>query len=161
TLAEPKASETLQEGRALMRKSGRIFAELAALEFSTRRYPDDLWQAAQSYLEGQNFSAAVRVFDEYMKNELRARRPLARVGTGQALLALGRFDDALAVLKECIEYFPEDASSYRARWLAAKAYVEKGDAAAAEKLLRENLNGEHLTPASKEWRDSLFTLGRL
>jgi tetratricopeptide (TPR) repeat protein len=32
---------------------------------------------------------------------------------------------------------------------------------AAEALLRENLNGELLTPDSKEWRDSLFALGRL
>ena len=32
---------------------------------------------------------------------------------------------------------------------------------AAEKLLLENLNGESLTPESKEWRDSLFALGKL
>ena len=31
----------------------------------------------------------------------------------------------------------------------------------AEAFLQDNLNGEQLTPASKEWRDSLFALGEL
>ena len=31
----------------------------------------------------------------------------------------------------------------------------------AETFLQDNLNGEQLTPASKEWRDSLFALGEL
>lgn len=161
TLTEPKASEARQQGRSLMRQAGRIYSELAQLEFSTRRYPDDLWQAAQCYLDGQDFSASVSAFEDYMKNELKARRPLALVGMGQALLALQRFDDALTSLNECVEYYGQDASSYKARWMAARAYIEKDDLESAEKLLRQNLNGEHLTPASKEWRDSLFTLGDL
>jgi tetratricopeptide (TPR) repeat protein len=45
--------------------------------------------------------------------------------------------------------------------LAAGALLEKGNATEAEKLLEENLGDPSLTPASKEWRDSLFALGRL
>ena len=47
---------------------------------------------------------------------------------------------------------------YRAKLLASRAALNLGDLKQAETLLRENLNGEQLTPASKEWRDSLFAL---
>ncbi len=36
-----------------------------------------------------------------------------------------------------------------------------GDLKQAEAYLQDNLNGEQLTPASKEWRDSLFALAEL
>ena len=36
-----------------------------------------------------------------------------------------------------------------------------GDLKQAETFLQDNLNGEQLTPASKEWRDSLFALAEL
>ena len=76
-------------------------------------------------------------------------------------MSLGQLDDALEAFRECIEYFPRDTAVYRARYLSASVWVEKGDLPRAENLLRENLNGESLTPASKEWRDSLFALGDL
>ena len=50
-------------------------------------------------------------------------------------------------------------AAYRARFLAARAAAAKGDLKQAETFLLDNLNGEHLTPASKEWRESLFLLG--
>jgi tetratricopeptide (TPR) repeat protein len=49
----------------------------------------------------------------------------------------------------------------RARLLASQAYLEKGDAASAQRALEKNLSGEVLTPASGEYRESLFALGRL
>ncbi|MGW8257861.1 MAG: tetratricopeptide repeat protein, partial [Thermoguttaceae bacterium] len=45
--------------------------------------------------------------------------------------------------------------------MAARTYQEKGELAKAEKLLLENLNGDYLTPAGREWRDSLFVLGEV
>jgi tetratricopeptide (TPR) repeat protein len=149
------------KGRAQYRKAGQVFGQLAELEFTTRNYPDDVWQSAESYLAGHRFTEAVAALDEYLKYELRRRRPLALVNLGEALLALGRVDDALVALAECIEFYPDDAASFQARLWAARASAEKGDLAAAENLLRENLNGDLLTPESKEWRDSLFALGKL
>ena len=52
-----------------------------------------------------------------------------------------------------------DAAAFRARLLASKACLEKGDLKQAEALLRENLSEQYLTPESNEWRDSLFALG--
>src|SRR5262249_2674422 len=151
TLPHPQADAMRTQGRALERKAGAVFGQLARLEFSTRNYPDDVWQSAESYLAGHQFTSAVKALDEDLNYELRRRRPLALVNLGEAQLALGRVDDAILALAECIEFYGEDAASFQARLWAAKANAEKGDIAAAETLLRENLNGELLTPQSKEW----------
>ena len=161
TLPHPQSDEVRAKGRAEYRKAGQVFGQLAELDFTTRNYPDDVWQSAESYLAGHRFTEAVAVLDEYLKYELRRRRPLALVNLGEALLSLGRIDDALVALAECIEFYPDDAASFQARLWAARASAEKGDIAGAETMLRENLSGELLTPDSKEWRDSLFALGKL
>ena len=161
TLPEPQSSETRRRGRELYRIAGRKFEQLAMIEFTDRDYPDDVWQGAECYLAGHQFTAAVSMLEEYLKYELRRRRPTALVHLGEALLALGQLDAALEVLGECIEFYPTDAAGYEARLWAARAMSEKGDPQGAEKLLLENLNGESLTPESKEWRDSLFALGKL
>ncbi len=161
TLPHPQSDEMQAKARAQYRKAGQVFGQLAQLEFTTRNYPDDVWQSAESFLAGHRFTEAVAALDEYLKYELRRRRPLALVNLGESLLSLGRIDDALLALAECIEFYPDDAASFQARLWAARANSEKGDVATAETLLRENLNGELLTPESKEWRDSLFALGKL
>jgi tetratricopeptide (TPR) repeat protein len=161
TLPEPKSSEARRRGRELYRTAGKHFEELAVLQFTARDYPDDVWQGAECFLAGHQFTAAVSMLEEYLKYELRRRRPTALVHLGEAQLALGQLDAALDVLGECIEFYPTDAAGYEARLWAARALSEKGDSQAAEKMLSENLNGESLTPDSKEWRDSLFALGKL
>ncbi len=161
TVPEPQASEARRHGRELYRIAGRKFEQLAMIEFTDRDYPDDVWQGAECYLAGHQFTAAVSMLEEYLKYELRRRRPTALVHLGEALLALGQLDEALEVLGECIEFYPTDAAGYEARLWAARAMSEKGDPQGSEKLLLENLNGESLTPESKEWRDSLFALGKL
>ncbi len=90
TLPHPQAEEMRTKGRALERKAGAVFGQLARLEFTTRNYPDDVWQSAESYLAGHQFSEAVSALDEYLKYELRRRRPLALVNLGEALLGTGQ-----------------------------------------------------------------------
>jgi tetratricopeptide (TPR) repeat protein len=131
------------------------------LHTAARSYTDDLWESANAYLEGRDYPAAVRMFRAYLKEEVRRRNPQAWTSLGEALLALDRIDEALTALDKCIELYPRDAASFRARLLAAHGCVEKGDLKRAERLLDENLNGDLITPASKEWRDSLFALGHL
>jgi TolA-binding protein len=156
-----KAETAARSGRGDLRRAGALFAEAAKLRFATRQYPDDLWEAATSFLEGRGYEDAVRLFREYLANEVRRRQTEAMVGLGEALLALDRVDEAIETLRQCVALYPRDSGSFRARLLAAAALAEKGDAAAAERMLHENLDGPSLTPASKEWRDSLFALGRL
>ena len=136
-------------------------SRLAQLEIAEREYPDRLWSGAIAYFQGQDYRNAARLLRLYVKNQSRQRRPQALAALGEALLCLGNVDEALAALKECILDFSHDPTAYRARLLASRAYVEKAQFEQAEALLRENLEGEGLTPDSREWRDSLFALGEL
>ena len=157
----PDESELMRrQGRAQLRRAGRAYEELANLETTTRRYTDHLWSSAENYLAGHDYQDAVKVLKEYLKNETRRRHSRALVNLGEALLALDRVDDALAALRDCVDFHPTDAAAFRARLLASRAYLEKGDVVKAEDLLQDNLDGT-LSPSSKEWRESLFAMGRL
>jgi len=142
------------------RLAGDEFTRLARTRSGTRFYTEDLWQAAEHYYRGGSYSRASRVYREYLRNEARRRNPIALLRLGECLLALGRVDEALLVLNECIEFHRKDAASYSARLLAAHAHMEKGSLDKAEEMLLANLSGE-LAPTSVEWRDSLFTLGEM
>jgi tetratricopeptide (TPR) repeat protein len=155
-----EAEATRRQGRLQLRHAGRVSRRLAELESATRQFTDHLWKSANAYLRGQDFDNAVRGFEKYVENESQ-RRPRALVSLGEALLSLGRIDEALAAFGECIEYHGRDAAAFRARLLASRAYVEKGELLQAEALLRANLSEQYQTPASAEWRDSLFALGEV
>lgn len=160
-LRGPEGNEAIHQGRALWRKAGRLYAELAAINFTARDYADDLWQAAEAYLQGHDFKHAAIAFEDYLKHELRRRRPRALTGLAEARLALNDLEGTLTACEECAEFYPQDAANYRARLLAAQANLERGELATAESLLRKNLTSDLLTPESREWRDSLFSLGKV
>ncbi len=160
-LNEPEATAARRKSRELRRRAGRLFGRLAQLDFTTRQYPDDVWRSGEAFLEGHDFRSAVNAFEEYLKYEPRRRRALALIHLGECMLALDRLEEALSVCQECIQFYPTDAASYQARLISSKVYLEMGQVAPAEAVLRENLNGELLTPESKESRDSLFQLGEL
>lgn len=149
------------QGRAQLRLAGRAFEQLATLRRMTSHYPDDLWDSAECYLEGHGYENTVEVLQEFLRTRSRLRHPRALVKLGEALLALGKIDEALAAFEECITFDPDDAASFRARLAASQAHREKGNLKQAQSLLEENLNGGKITPNSNEWRDSLFALGEL
>ena len=155
------AAPLAREGRTQLRRAGRTFERLAEYRVTTSHYSDDLWDGAECYLEGQGYEQAVEVLRKYLQSRPRRRHPQALVNLGEALLAVGRVDESIAALEECIEFHPRDSAGYRARLLASQAYREKEDVEKARALLEENLSGEYLTPDSREWRDSLFSLGRM
>lgn len=165
-LAQPnvtpsQAAELQEQAWRKLREAGRLYAQLAESRRAAREYPDDLYDAAESYLAGHDYTKSAAAFRRYLAAESRRRRPRALIGLGEALLAEGLPKQALAPLDECIEFHASDASVFEARLLASQAKLEMGDGEAAEALLLDNLDGEALTPASQEWRDSLFALGRL
>ena len=156
-----KADWLRRLGRAQWRQAGGVYLRLAQLEVAGRQYPERLWQSANAYLQGQDYRNAAQILQKYVKNETRQRHPQALLALGQALLAMDDADKALAAFEQCVLDHPRDAAAYRGRLLAAGVRAEKGQFQQAEALLQENLSGEHLTPDSKEWRDSLFALGEL
>jgi tetratricopeptide (TPR) repeat protein len=149
------------QGRHHLREAGMVFEELARRRFATSRYPDEIWQSAESYFWGQSYTEAIRMFDEYLRNEPIKRNAQALLRLGQARLAQRDLRKGLEALEECIELHPNDASVFRARLDAAKAYRDLEDSRRAEQLLLSNLNDAGQSPASSEWRDSLFELGHL
>jgi tetratricopeptide (TPR) repeat protein len=159
--AAEHAERLTRRGRLLYRRAAVVYEEISRLRIADREYADELWRAAENFLDGHSFSNAVRVLRTYLASEAVARRPQALVKLGEAHLAQGDLDRALAALEECIELHGRDASVYAARVLCARANAEKSAVAAAEQLLRANLTAQGLTPASREWRESLLELGKL
>lgn len=158
---DPQADLVAEEGRAQLRHAGNVFFRVAKFHLAERTYPDDLWNAADSYLLGHDFVNAVKILTAYIEQDERQNRPLALLGLGRALLSLDRPEDALFALTNCIEFHPLAASTYQARELASLAYLELDQVEAAEQMLLANLTDEHLTPSSLEWQASIFDLGRL
>lgn len=153
-LARKKSAE-------LYRAAGHDYEELARLHFTDPQYLDHVWSSAEYYFLGKEYAAALKQLREYLRYEQRSRRPLALLRYGECQVLLGQSQAALTTLRECIADYPRDASSYRARLLAARALLDKGDRAAVKELYLLNLESGQLTPASTEWRDALFGLGRL
>ncbi len=156
-----KADTIRREGRAQMRRAADAYRRLAQVLITHRRYSDELWNAVQAYLDGHDYRNAATTLKEYLRNETHRRHAEALVSLGECMLSLEQYDEAVKVFNDCIVFHPLDATAFRARLLASRAYTEKGDLPHAETLLRENLQGEMLTPESTEWRESLFDLGRL
>lgn len=151
----------LRKGRKKLREAGMAYEQLAEARFASRQFVDDLWEASSAYLKGQSYSSASRVLDRYLRNEPEQRNALALLRLGEAHLATNQPQMAIDAFLECLEFHPDDGSSYQARLECARAYRLKGEKGKAENLLRHNLMRTDMTPSSPEWRDSLFALGRL
>ena len=149
------------EARLHYRGAGGMYGRLAMLHETTRQYPEHVWESAHCYLAGHDYENAVIMFREYLENDARGNRALALVGLGEGLLAREHTEEAVKAWTECIEMYPADPATYRARILSSLAYLELGNTKEAEALLRQNLDHSDLTPASLEWRDSLYALGKL
>ena len=156
-----RAAELLKEGWYHMRASGRAYESLAEVRFATREYTDDLWIAAENYYQGQSYSHAARVLEDYLRYEPERRNAAVFLRLGQCYLTTGEIDNAVRALEQCITMHPRDLAVYQARLECVRAYRQLNRHEEAEQLLLENINGEELTPDSPEWRDSLFELGEL
>ncbi|NOY42878.1 MAG: tetratricopeptide repeat protein [Planctomycetes bacterium] len=154
-------AEHASTGRHHLRAAGRAYETLARLRFATAKFTDDLWLSADNYFRGQSYTNAARVLEEYLHHESRKYNAAALLQLGQCLLATKENDKAIVALQECIAMHPRGDAVYQARLECVRAYRHNGQIDKARDLLLTNLRGEELTPASPEWRDSLFALGEL
>ena len=150
-----------REGYEHFRLAGYTFAKLARMRKATSSYPDDLWESAVALAEGQDHPNAIRMFEEYIHAQPHRRQAEALVWLGKSQMISGKLDEAIHSFQECLEFHERDAAVFDARLWCARAHLEKGETDEAEKLLSANLVGEGLTPASREWRESLFLLGQV
>jgi len=159
--APERAEELRRQARTQLRCAGDSYLAAAREQYTSRQYPEDLWQSACAYSAGHDFHSAATMLRLYMRQETRLRKAQALVDLGEAQLSLGQTEQALQSFHECIQQHSRDVAVYRARLLASRAAANMGDPKQAESFLQDNLNGEQLRPASKEWRDSLFALAEL
>jgi TolA-binding protein len=155
-----QAAELLSQARHDRRQAGREATRLAELRKLTRDYSDDLWRSADQYYQGRAYRQAVAAIKKYLLNESRQRRPDALLLLGQSQLALNEPEQACETLTECLEIFPKHPAAYQTRLVAAQAYAERGLLEDARQLLSANVESDDLSPASSQWRDSLFLLGK-
>ncbi len=141
------------------RAAGTAYELLSKLRYATREFTDDLWNSADNYFQGQSYTHAQRMYENYLQHEAQKRQALALLRLGQCQLAQGEQKDAITTLEECIEMHPRDATIYQARIECAHALLQLSQGEQAEQLLYENLVGGKLDPKAKEWLDSLFLLG--
>ena len=153
--------DMLSAGRRHLREAGLEYELLAKRIFATPEYTEAVWKSAETYQMGQSYSSAIRMLNEYLRNEPVHRNALALLRLGQAHLSLGSVEDGVFALEECIELHPQDAAVFRARLDCAKAFRDDNRIREAEDLLLANLNSSGQTPDSAEWRESLFELGHL
>lgn len=154
-------SPAVREGQSRLRSAGEAYERLAKLRILTHYYADDLWESAIAYFEGHDFRSAAKMFREYLKHDSRRRQAAALAGLGRSLLALERTEEAQETFRRCLSLYPRDAASFAVRVAAARVYLERNEIERAEPLLQENLTCGAITPASREWRESLFVLGEL
>lgn len=159
--AHAEADSTRTLGRLRLRESGVAYEELAELRFATPYFTDDLWSASEVYQRGQSFSKAASTIERYLKHEPQYRNALALLRLGEAYLSHNKPVHAIDAFEECLEFHGNDAASYPARLGCSRAFRLLGELDRAMELLRDNLFRSAMTPASPEWRDSLFEMGRL
>jgi len=153
--------QLMLQAEAAWIRAGRLYERLARLRYTDRRFTQDVWNCAECYYKGHEYQRTTKLLMLYLENETRRNRPPALTLLGQAHLALGNPSEALKWLGKCIEFFPNDPHIYRARIVAAKANQELGRLDKSRELLNENLENSILTPASVEWRESKFEVGRI
>ncbi len=157
----PQAPVTEADARHHWRQAGSLWRRLADLRIESRRYQEDLRNAADDLRRGHGFEQAIGVYSELLRQEPQQGEAESLVGLGESQLAMGKTAEALEVLDHCREIYPKHPATYQARLLSSLALQEQGKLDEAQELLVENLYGFSLTPQSSEWRDSLFSLGAI
>jgi tetratricopeptide (TPR) repeat protein len=156
------ADATSAEAQQHHRLAGEAFYRLAQMEYATTRYVEHLGAAAYSYHAARDYPLAERLLRAYLTHDLAPQhRPQALLSLAQVQLAQRKPREAVGTLRECRDKFPRDPLVYAARLVAADAYLQLEEYAEAQQVLQENLDGGELTPASDEWREAMFGLGRL
>lgn len=143
------------------KQSGRAYYELARLLNTTGRYGEILSISAEHFQKGQDFETALKVLTRFVNTNPDKKMPQALVRRGEILLELDHLDDAINHFQRVINNYPTDVSSFEAKYLLGVAYLEKDELDQANSIWKEVLESSNLTPKAKQWRNSLFALGKL
>jgi tetratricopeptide (TPR) repeat protein len=151
----------LPQVRQRWQESGRAWSELADELKTTSRYTDALWTSADHFRRGHDFRQAHTQLTRFVQAQPRKQLPLALVRLGQVLLDLDEPAEAQTQLERVTREYPRDVAAIEARYLTGEALLEQQKLDAAESAWRQLLSAADLTPAAREWKQALFSLGRL
>ncbi len=151
----------LRDARTQYRSAGERYARLAELRFASTYHTEDLWNSAESYLKGHDHARAIVQLQEYLRYELRRRRPRALLDLGDCAASRGSPAPGVVDIAGMHRYVSPRSSKLSRAPGGGAVQIEQGSLQQAKKLLLSNLEGTELTPDSVEWRDSLFTYGLL
>lgn len=160
-LKEEDAAKLREQACLHYRSAAKAFGEAAQQRIAEREYPDDMWACADCYWLGRGYRQAQASLEKFLESGAGSRTPDALVRLAEVQLALGQSDRCLATIGRALEDYPKHPVTYRARLIAAQAGVQEGKLEQARQWLLDNLENEHLTPKSLEWRDALFALGEV
>lgn len=142
------------------RLTGQSYGTLAELVKTTTDYPKNLQLSADNYHRGHDFETALKQNAAYIKTRPKSELAPALVQRGQILLDLDRLQDAKDQFQQVLDAYPNAPDVFPARYQLATCLLESGDTKGAEAIWRKMLSSGDVRPIAREWRLSLFSLGR-
>jgi hypothetical protein len=136
--ADANESERLRyRAHELLRRAGSSRVRLAALAESPEVAAESLWFAAQDFVEGEGFVAAVDAIERLLTHEaVGQRRADALALACAALEGCGKTEFVPDVAEQCITEFPRHPAALRACYHLARCQIASGELEAAEHSLR-------------------------
>lgn len=160
-LPADKQAARRDELKLRWKRAGAAYSRLAETRRTSTAYNDALWISAEDFLKGHDFINCVEQLTKFIDTRTTTLIPTALVRRGNALMDLGRFDEALRNFETTVTTYPTDPAAFQARYLIGQCHFERNDLDQAEKTWRRILESNDLTPNALEWRKSLYSLGKL
>ncbi|MDA0834585.1 MAG: tetratricopeptide repeat protein [Planctomycetota bacterium] len=148
------------ELRERWRLSGRQFEKLAQAWRTSSRYTEAIRKSAEQFRRGHDYEMSLKQWQEFIDADPAVGMSLAYVELSEVLMDLDRLDEALKNLTRVIKIYPTDAARFTAEYLSGECYLEKGELDKALQTWRSIITTGDLGPGAREWRLSLFSLGR-
>ncbi|MDR1963619.1 MAG: tetratricopeptide repeat protein [Planctomycetaceae bacterium] len=152
--------EFLRESYVKYRRSGEAFAELGRVDYDSADFSDWLWRSAENFRLGKDYRRAIPQYKHFLRITINEHRPEIYLYLGEMYLHIDALDNAVDIMEEAIQYYPNHALVPRLRMGLSRAYVEKKEWDKAKEILQLNLIDEY-APSSAIYRDSMFALGKL
>lgn len=143
------------------KRSGEAYARLAENRRAAADYFADLWSAAEDFSKGHDYESAIEKLNLFVEDRTSKLLPAALVRRGEFYMSTERLDEAMRDFQQAIHDNPTDPVAYQARYLIGQCHLERNELEHAERTWRSILESPDLTPTAVEWREALYSLGKL
>lgn len=142
-------------------RAGQSYARLAEVRQGAPERMQALWISADNYFRGHEYREAAERLTEIIDSRSSVLHVPALVQRGQCYMNLEQLDAALHDFHDVIAASPTDSAAFHARYLSGTCYLERNEPERAEQAWRELLESPDLSPKAQEWRQALYSLGKL